>query len=266
MTLGRLNRTVARTYASPVTRLRSTIGLELAIRVVFGACPSGRPPVAGRPTDAGGRPDPRSRPAAAAAAGADDRCRHPGRRQPAARREHLDVATALVGGPTLAGVIDHGLGHHPAPAATGELAGAAVSSRTVCRPGHRCWSTSTVGVGDRQPEQSRRGVPLPGRARRGSGAGGRLPARARASRSRPPSTTPSPAFRSPRTMPPSSAPIPAAIALGGDSAGGNLAAVTAHLAVRAGEPAPAFLLLFYPPTATRSTARRRGTCSRRDSC
>ena len=40
---------------------------------------------------------------------------------------------------------------------------------------------------------------------------------------------------------------PAAIALGGDSAGANLAAVTAHLAVRAGEPVPAFLLLFYPP-------------------
>ena len=41
---------------------------------------------------------------------------------------------------------------------------------------------------------------------------------------------------------------PAAIALGGDSSGGNLAAVAAHLAVRAGEPGPDFLLLFYPPT------------------
>jgi acetyl esterase len=39
---------------------------------------------------------------------------------------------------------------------------------------------------------------------------------------------------------------PAAIALGGDSAGGNLAAVTAQQAVAAGETAPAFLLLFYP--------------------
>lgn len=39
---------------------------------------------------------------------------------------------------------------------------------------------------------------------------------------------------------------PAAVALGGDSAGANLAAVVAHLAARSGEPVPAFLLLFYP--------------------
>jgi acetyl esterase len=39
---------------------------------------------------------------------------------------------------------------------------------------------------------------------------------------------------------------PDAIALGGDSAGGNLAAVAAHQAVLAGDPRPAFLLLFYP--------------------
>ena len=59
---------------------------------------------------------------------------------------------------------------------------------------------------------------------------------------------------------------PAAIALGGDSSGGNLAAVTAHLAVRAGEPAPAFLLLFYPPTRRGATARRPAICSGRVSC
>jgi len=40
---------------------------------------------------------------------------------------------------------------------------------------------------------------------------------------------------------------PRAIAVGGDSAGGNLAAVTAHLASIRGEPRPAFLLMFYPP-------------------
>ncbi|MER6399511.1 alpha/beta hydrolase [Kitasatospora sp. NPDC001603] len=39
---------------------------------------------------------------------------------------------------------------------------------------------------------------------------------------------------------------PDRIAVGGDSAGGNLAAVTAQLAVRRGGPAPAFQLLFYP--------------------
>jgi acetyl esterase len=40
---------------------------------------------------------------------------------------------------------------------------------------------------------------------------------------------------------------PAAIAVGGDSAGGNLSAVTAYLTVRAGEASPALLLLLYPP-------------------
>ena len=50
---------------------------------------------------------------------------------------------------------------------------------------------------------------------------------------------------------------PAAIAVGGDSAGGGLAAVVAHLAVRAGRRAPAFLLMFYPhcDTANRSVSR-----------
>jgi acetyl esterase len=38
------------------------------------------------------------------------------------------------------------------------------------------------------------------------------------------------------------------IAVGGDSAGGNLAAVTAQQAVRRGGAAPAFQLLMYPPT------------------
>jgi len=50
---------------------------------------------------------------------------------------------------------------------------------------------------------------------------------------------------------------PDAIAVGGDSAGGGLAAVVAHLAVRAGRPTPAFLLMFYPhcDTANRSVSR-----------
>ncbi|MGH3622087.1 MAG: alpha/beta hydrolase [Sciscionella sp.] len=48
---------------------------------------------------------------------------------------------------------------------------------------------------------------------------------------------------------------PKAIALGGDSAGGNLAAVTAHQAVLAGDARPVFLLLFYP--GVDATVRRR---------
>lgn len=41
---------------------------------------------------------------------------------------------------------------------------------------------------------------------------------------------------------------PRRVAVGGDSAGGNLAAVTAQQAVRHGGPIPAFQLLMYPPT------------------
>jgi acetyl esterase/lipase len=41
---------------------------------------------------------------------------------------------------------------------------------------------------------------------------------------------------------------PAAIAVGGDSAGGNLAAVVAQLAVADGGPVPAFMLIIYPAT------------------
>ncbi len=48
---------------------------------------------------------------------------------------------------------------------------------------------------------------------------------------------------------------PAAIAVGGDSAGANLAAVVCLDAIRAGGPRPVFQLLFYP--ATDSSVRRR---------
>lgn len=50
---------------------------------------------------------------------------------------------------------------------------------------------------------------------------------------------------------------PAAIAMGGDSAGANLAAVTAYLTARAGEDTPALLLLFYPPCDAVNVARSR---------
>jgi acetyl esterase len=50
---------------------------------------------------------------------------------------------------------------------------------------------------------------------------------------------------------------PDRVAVGGDSAGGNLAAVTAQQAVRAGGPVPAFQLLMYLPTdlSTRRPSR-----------
>ncbi|PRX44754.1 acetyl esterase [Prauserella shujinwangii] len=48
---------------------------------------------------------------------------------------------------------------------------------------------------------------------------------------------------------------PDRIAVGGDSAGGNLAAVTAQVTTRRGGPAPAFQLLFYP--GVDATVRRR---------
>jgi acetyl esterase len=48
---------------------------------------------------------------------------------------------------------------------------------------------------------------------------------------------------------------PGRIAVGGDSAGGNLAAVAAQVTTRRGGPAPAFQLLFYPGTDF-STRRR----------
>lgn len=48
---------------------------------------------------------------------------------------------------------------------------------------------------------------------------------------------------------------PRRVAVGGDSAGGNLAAVTAQMATRRGGPAPAFQLLLYP--AVDATRRRR---------
>lgn len=50
---------------------------------------------------------------------------------------------------------------------------------------------------------------------------------------------------------------PERIAVGGDSAGGNLAAVTAQLATARGGPAPAFQLLLYPATDASRHSRSR---------
>ncbi len=50
---------------------------------------------------------------------------------------------------------------------------------------------------------------------------------------------------------------PAAIAVGGDSAGGNLAAVVAHRASRSGGPRPCFVLSIYPVTDVAGGGRSR---------
>jgi acetyl esterase len=50
---------------------------------------------------------------------------------------------------------------------------------------------------------------------------------------------------------------PGAIAVGGDSAGGNLAAVTSYQALRSDGPRPAFQLLFYPATEVGKATRSR---------
>jgi acetyl esterase len=52
---------------------------------------------------------------------------------------------------------------------------------------------------------------------------------------------------------------PARIAVGGDSAGGNLSAVVAQRAVRDGGPAPAFQLLIYPTTVFGQPTKSRET-------
>jgi acetyl esterase len=52
---------------------------------------------------------------------------------------------------------------------------------------------------------------------------------------------------------------PSRIAIGGDSAGGNLSAVTAMRATREGGPAPAFQLLFYPCTVFGQPTKSRET-------
>ena len=52
---------------------------------------------------------------------------------------------------------------------------------------------------------------------------------------------------------------PRRIAIGGDSAGGNLSAVTALRAAREGGPAPAFQLLFYPCTVFGQPTKSRET-------
>ena len=234
--------------------MRSTVGLELVIRLVFGYLPAGaRRRLAGRPVLVDGDPlDPdlqlllRLERLTTAGTPATPVPR---------RREHLDVATALVGGRPAAGVqtralvIDRtddgpplaGRLYTPDGLAEGSpllvylhgggwVTGSLNSHDAVCRFLSHVGQLQVLAVDYRlAPEH-----PFPA-AVRDATAVHRF-ARARAA---------------------SLGADPDAVALGGDSAGANLAAVTAHLAARAGERVPDRLLLFYPPCdAVNRTASR----------
>ena len=173
------------------------------------------------------------------------------------RRQQLEVGGPLVGGPSKRA----STATSSSIAARLDLSRHGSTRRTGCRPVAAAGLPPRRGLGDRQPEQPRRGLPLPGRACRRCGCW------RSATGSRP--SIPFPAAvddavtgvplrpRACRRLGCRSRPRSR---VGGDSAGGNLAAVTAHLAVRAGEPAPAFLLLFYPPCDA-VNRRRPANCS-----
>jgi acetyl esterase len=230
-----------------VILVRSTILLELTIRVLFRGVPSGaRRVLAGRPILVDGQTlDPdlqlllrleRLTDAATPA------------RSPQRRREHQDVATALAAGPPVQGVTTSpitipGAAHpdrHSTPARLytpvglaagspllvflhggGWVTGSLSSHDAVCRFLALHAGVRVLAVGYRLAPED----PFPAAVHDAVAA-----------------------FRFAREQAIELGADPDAIALGGDSSGANLAAVTAQLAVRAGEPTPAFLLLFYPPT------------------
>ena len=179
------------------------------------------------------------------------------RRAPAptleSRRQQLEVGGPLVGGPVEAGVgaTDVTLAG-PGAGIPGRLylpdglaKGSPLLSSTTVVPGSPGAWTVTTGSAVSWPRMPQ------------FGSSPSVIGSHRYTRSRQPSTTRSQPTSTPGKRPPTWGADPGAVAVGGDSAGGNLAAVVAHLAVRAGRPAPAFLLLFYPhcDTANRSRSR-----------
>jgi len=230
-----------------VKLVRSTILLELAIRVVFRGFPSGvRRALGGRPIRVDGQTlDPdlqlllrleRLTDAATPA------------RSPQSRREHQDVATALAAGPSVPGVAAEsftipGTAHpdgRSTPARLYTPDGLAVGSPLLVFLHGGGWVTGSLSSHDGLCRflALHAGV-------RVLAVGYRLapedpfPAAVHDAVA---------AFRFATAHAIELGADPDAVALGGDSSGANLAAVTAHLAVRAGEPGPVFLLLFYPPT------------------
>jgi acetyl esterase len=233
-----------------VRRVRSTFWLELAIRVIFRLFPAGlRRMLAGPAIELDGQtldPDLQLllRLERLTAAGTPAAPVH-------RRRAHLDAATALASGPPVGGVTTRPItitADDPDPRDPGRrsiaarlytpeglppgspllvfqhgggwVTGSLDSHDPVCRYLARNAGVRVLAVGYRlAPEH-----PFP------AAVGDVVDA-----------------FRFARRNATDLGADPAAIALGGDSAGANLAAVVAHLAARACEPTPAFLLLFYPP-------------------
>lgn len=234
--------------------MRSTLGLELAIRLIFGYLPPAlRRRLAGRPIAVDGPPlDPdlqlllrlERMTAAGTPAAPVDR-----------RREHLDVATALVGGRPTPGVrsralVIDGAGSVPPIAARlycpdglsaespllvylhggGWVTGSLNSHDAVCRLLAATAGLRVLAVEYRlAPEH-----PFPAAVHDAVAA-----------------------YRYARAAAADLDADPDVVALGGDSAGANLAAVAAHLEARAGEQVPDRLLLFYPPCDAVHRARSR---------
>lgn len=234
--------------------MRSTLGLELVIRLVFGYLPAGaRRRLAGPPITVDGDPlDPdlqlllRLERLTAAGTPATPVPR---------RREHLDVASALVGGrPTArvgarALVIDRTDDGPPLAARVYTPAGLAEGSPLLVYLHGGGWVTGSLNSHDA--------------VCRFLADVGQLRVLAVDYRLAPEHPFPAAVrdavatYRFARSHAAALGADPAAVALGGDSAGGNLAAVTAHLAARAGERGPDRLLLFYPPCdAVRRAASR----------
>ena len=228
------------------TRIRSTIGLELVIRVVFGAFPAGlRRVLAGRPIRVEGQtldPDLQLLLRLERLTDAGTPSSTPER-----RREHLDVASALVGGPLVVGVSTREISipsqAHPdepgMPARLYTPDGLPAGSPLLVYHHGGGWVTGSLD--SHQPVCGflavRAGV-------RVLAIGYRLAPEHPFPAAVEDAVT---AYHFAREHAAELGADPRAIALGGDSAGANLAAATAQLAARSAEPTPVFLLLFYPP-------------------